>query len=215
MGENLWLVTHNSKLSRKNIGDSYICIKFVICRGMKIIALLGMPGSGKTEVIEYLMRTYHWKKVYFGEVTFDEMKRRCLEPTQANERLVREDLRALHGKEYYARKVVEKLETLKQEAVVLVESLYSWDEFLVLKDRFGENLFTIAVHSSPKIRHARLLNRPKRSLTPEEARSRDYAQIVNLSQGGPIAMADFILVNEGTREELQENADKIIKTIIE
>ena len=181
---------------------------------MKVIALLGMPGSGKTEVIEYLMEKYAWKKVYFGEVTFDEMEARGLAPTQANERLVREDLRALHGKEYYAKKVVEKLEKLSEEKVVLVESLYSWEEFLVLKDRFGENLFTIAVHSSPKTRYARLLNRPKRPLTLEEARSRDYAQIVNLSQGGPIAMADFVLVNEGTKEKLQDEVDKVTENIL-
>ncbi len=181
---------------------------------MKVIALLGMPGSGKTEVIEYLMQKHQWKKVYFGEVTFDEMKLRGLEPIQANERLVREDLRALHGQDYYARKVIEKLEMLSGEDVVLVESLYSWEEFLVLKDRFGESMTTIAVHSSPKTRYARLLHRPDRPLTLEEARSRDYAQIVNLSQGGPIAMADFVVINERGRDELQTKVDEVIRGIV-
>lgn len=181
---------------------------------MKVIALLGMPGSGKTEVIEYLIQKNKWKKVYFGEVTFDEMKFRGLTPTQANERLVREDLRALHGQDYYARKVIEKLEALSEEDVVLVESLYSWEEFLVLKDRFGDNITAIAVHSSPRTRYARLLHRPERPLTLEEARSRDYAQIVNLSQGGPIAMADFVVVNELGRDELYTRVDEVVRQVV-
>jgi hypothetical protein len=32
---------------------------------------------------------------------------------------------------------------------VLVESLYSWTEFQILKRHFGERLHTIAIHASP------------------------------------------------------------------
>ncbi|KKU70706.1 MAG: hypothetical protein UX96_C0039G0001, partial [Candidatus Wolfebacteria bacterium GW2011_GWB1_47_243] len=39
----------------------------------KIIAIIGLSGAGKTEVVEYIIERYGWPKVYFGEVTFDEM----------------------------------------------------------------------------------------------------------------------------------------------
>lgn len=178
---------------------------------MKVIAVLGLPGSGKTEAIHYLQEKLKCPKVYFGDVTFDEMKARGMELTPANERLVREDLRALHGNDYYAKKVIEKLEVLNNEKIVLVESLYSWDEYMALKDRFGEDMKMIAIHASPPTRYSRLKNRPERPLSLEEARTRDYAQITNLTQGGPIAMADYVVINEGSMEEIGKKLDEIIE----
>jgi hypothetical protein len=42
-----------------------------------------------------------------------------------------------------------------------------------------------------------------RRLTPGQARKRDYAEIENIEKGGPIAMADFTVVNEYSLEYLQ------------
>ncbi len=181
----------------------------------KVIAILGMPGSGKSEVIKYLEEKFRYPKVYFGSVTFDEMKRRGLEATQVNEKIVREDLRKKFGKDYYAQKVVEKIKNLERgdAEVVLVESLYSWTEYLVLKKEFGDRMQTIAVYASPKTRYARLKNRKERSLSADEAQERDYAQIENLEQGGPIAMADYLIINENDLENLYRQIDEIIAEI--
>ncbi|NTU66436.1 MAG: AAA family ATPase [Candidatus Moranbacteria bacterium] len=180
---------------------------------MKIIAVIGLPGSGKSELISYLIEKYHWPKVYFGDVTFDEMKRRELPINEKNERMVREELREKYGKLHYADKVIEKIESLRGSEYVIVESLYMWEEYLRFKEEFGDDFVTIAVYASPKTRYNRLMNREYRPLTEEESKSRDYAQIGNLSQGGPIAMADYLVVNEGTKEELVEKTDKVIKNI--
>lgn len=181
--------------------------------GKTLIALLGMPGSGKTEVIEYLLSTRSWPKVYFGEITMEEIKRRGLPLNNENERIVREDLRLIHGKEYYAKKMIEKIDAMNAP-IVLVESLYSWTEYRVLKDRYDDALHTIAVIASPGVRYARLATRPKRPLSPEEAHKRDIAQIELLEQGGPIALADAYILNESNRETLYREVDKIIDAFI-
>jgi len=62
-------------------------------KGRKIIAVLGLPGSGKSEVINFLMKKYGWPKVYFGEPTFEELERLNLPITEKNERMARESLR--------------------------------------------------------------------------------------------------------------------------
>ena len=179
----------------------------------KIVAVLGMPGSGKSEAIEYLMAKHAWPKVYFGDVTFDEMKRRNLERNQANERLVREDLRNLHGDDYYAQEVVKKIEALGDVPVVLVESLYSGDEYRVLKQHFRERFSTIAIHARPSLRHERLIHRPVRPLTLQESEERDWAQLNRLTQGTPIALADYMIVNEGELAELQAKLDAAVEII--
>lgn len=173
-----------------------------------------MPGSGKTEAIEYLMHQYAWPKVYFGDVTFDEMKRRGLERTQANERLVREDLRNLHGDDYYAKEVIKKVEALTDRPVILLESFYSAAEYRVFKERFVDDFLTIAIHARPSLRHERLLHRPERPLTLQESEERDWAQLNRLTQGTPIALADYMVVNEGTKEEFQRKLDEAMNNIL-
>jgi dephospho-CoA kinase len=180
----------------------------------KIIAILGLPGSGKTEAIDYLIKRHNWPKVYFGEVTFDEMKKRGLEINEKNEREVREGLRKEFGLLYYAQKTIEKIEKLPADKNVLVESLYSWAEYLEFKKKFSDDFMTIAVYASPKIRYERLGQRPVRPLTPADCQSRDYAQIENLTQANAIAMADYTVINERTRDDLYCHIDKIVNNSI-
>lgn len=179
----------------------------------KIIAILGMPGSGKTEVIEYLVKKFNWPKIYFGEVTFDEIKKRSLAINEKNERLVREELRKKYGLDYYAKQVYKKINQLKSEKVILLESLYGWDEYKFLKNEFKNNLFTVAIYASPATRHQRLTNRIVRPLSQKQAKNRDYAQIERLHQGGPIALADYTIINEGTQSELYKKIGKIINSL--
>ncbi len=179
----------------------------------KIIAILGLPGSGKSVVINYLTKKLECPKVYFGDVTFDEMKARGLEINEKNEKSVREDLRKKHGIDYYAKKIIKKIDNIN-EHTILVESLYSWTEYLIFREKFKNNFQTIAVYSSPKTRYARLKNRPERPLTAKIAQSRDYAQIENLQQAGPIAMADYTIDNNDKLDKLYKQIDKIAEEIL-
>ncbi|MDP3899990.1 MAG: AAA family ATPase [bacterium] len=177
-----------------------------------IIAIIGLPGSGKTVAIEYLMEKLHCPKIYFGDATFDELKKRRMEINETNERQIREELRAQHGMAAFATVNLPKIETaLETNDVVLIESLYSWEEYLKLKEKFGEQLNLITIYSSPKTRYARLVNRPIRPLTNEDARSRDHSQIENLHQAGPIAISDFTVINEGGVDDLHSALDAILK----
>lgn len=168
----------------------------------KVVAIMGLPGSGKSEAIDHIVKTYKWPKVYFGDVTFDEVARLGLEVNEANERIAREGLRAEFGPFVYADRVIEKIEALDGDEPVVLESFYSWEEYLRFREVYGDAFVGIAIHASPAIRYARLAHRPTRPLSAEEARSRDHSQIENLHQAGPIAMANFLIVNEGTKGDL-------------
>jgi len=180
----------------------------------KIIAILGLPGSGKSEVIDFIIKKYGWPKIYFGEPTFDELKRLSLPFTEKNERMAREGLRKKFGLLFYGREAIKKIKAIKNERIIIAESLYSWSEYLLFKKTFGADFIAVAVYAKPEIRYVRTIRRNKRAMkTIKEARNRDYSQIENLAQGGPIAMADFMIVNEGTRNELKANVDKIINKL--
>jgi len=178
-----------------------------------ILAIVGLPGAGKTDVVEYLMTKTKWPKVYFGDATFDEMKKNGLEINEANERKTREDIRKNLGMGAYAILSLPKIKEHFNNSSVLVESLYSWEEYLEMKKEFGNVFKVLAIYSSPETRITRMVNRPIRPLSREDLISRDYAQIENSHQAGPIARADWTIVNEGTKEELQKAIDNILEKL--
>jgi dephospho-CoA kinase len=95
---------------------------------------------------------------------------------------------------------------------VVIDGLYSWEEYKYLKDRLGGRLHIVAVWSPPG-RYARLLTRSVRPLSAGEARERDYAEIENVNKGGPIAMADYTIANCSTLESLVKQTDDLIKEL--
>ena len=106
-----------------------------------------------------------------------------------------------------------RIEAALAESDVVVDGLYSWEEYQLFRERYGDDFYVVAVWSSPKIRACRLAARQFRPLTPEEMAGRDQAEIENVNKGGPIALADFTLVNESSLEALQEKTRGIISKL--
>lgn len=177
-----------------------------------MVSIVGMAGAGKSEVSRVFEQN-GYTRIRFGDVTDEEIKKRGLEPNEENERLVRELLREKEP-DAYARfnqpKIEQALNSSQGEGRVVIDGLYSWEEYTYLKGLYGENLCLVAVWSSPQTRYERLTKRSNRPLTVEEAASRDKTEIENIAKGGPIAMADFTIVNESSREDLIKEANRIV-----
>lgn len=178
-----------------------------------LLAVVGLPGAGKTVATEYLLGKTKWPKVYFGQAVVDEAARRG-QPGEAGERKVREEFRAKDGLAAMAIANMPAIKKAYENSSVLIESLYGWEEYLEMKKQFGDAFKVLAIFASPATRIARMKNRPVRPLTAEELQSRDYSQIENLHQAGPIARADWMIVNEGDLEELRTELDQILSTIM-
>ncbi len=179
---------------------------------MKVVAIVGMTGAGKSEVAK-VFEKHGFKKVRFGDITDEELKKRGLEPNEQNERYIRQQLRKEHGMAAYAKLNLPRIDSSLKSAHVVIDGLYSWEEYVLLKERYGQELIILAVWASPTTRYARLACRKGRPLTPEEAASRDKAEIENINKGGPIAMADFIVINEGPLEDVKKEMERIISTL--
>ena len=179
---------------------------------MKIVAIVGMPGSGKSEVTGTFEQS-GFVPVRFGDLTDEEVTRRGLELNEENERYVRELLRKEQGMAAYARLNLPRIDAALKKSDVVIDGLYSWEEYIFLKERYGEDFMVIAVWASPKTRYSRLAGRPRRPLTWEEATNRDHAEIENVNKGGPIAMADFIISNESSLADMQKSISRIISRL--
>ena len=145
----------------------------------KIIAIVGMCGSGKSVASE-ILEELGYKKVYFGGVTLEKMKEEGIEITPDNEKKMREGLRSKYGMGAYAIILLPKIKELSKDNNVVLDGLYSWDELKILKDEFGDNLTLIAVIADKNIRYERLSKREIRPFTKDEAIKRDLTE--NLTQ---------------------------------
>ncbi len=175
----------------------------------KVIAVIGMCGSGKSEAVKFFVNN-GYRKVYFGGVVLDEIKRLGLEVNEQNERKVREDLRREFGMGAMAIKSLPMIEKFYTEGSVVIESLYSWEEFKIVKEKFGDSFKLMTIFTAKEIRYARLSKRPYRPLTHVESESRDINEIEKLDKGGPIAFTDYLVINDGTIEELNKNLEKYL-----
>ena len=113
----------------------------------------------------------------------------------------------------YAGLNLPRIDTALQNSNVVIDGLYSWEEYIFLKDYYGKNLYLVAVWASPAVRYARLASRLSRPLTMEEATSRDRAEIENLNKGGPIAIADFTITNDVSLQNMVRQTERIISAI--
>lgn len=180
-----------------------------------------MCGSGKSVVAdEFTAAGFGF--VRFGQLTLDITKERGVSG-EAAEKEIREALRAEHGPAAFAKLNIPKFDAALEKGNVIGDGLYSWSEYKVLKEKYGKKMQVIAVWAPPELRYERISNRHSdknditlrnRNFSKEEAETRDYAEIENIEKGGPIAMADYLLKNTGTKEDLIQETRDIIKKIV-
>lgn len=187
----------------------------------KVICIVGMAGAGKTTIADTLVEN-GFKFLRFGQITLDELKKNNIQPTEERERKIRENFRKKYGMGAFATLNIPKLDRLLKESNVVVDGLYSWSEYKILKEKYGNSMYVICVYAPPDYRYQRITKRSVkgdkdlrfRNFTKEEAEKRDYAEIENIEKGGPIAMADFTIVNIGKIDELKEKTKESLFKII-
>jgi len=180
----------------------------------KILVLVGMPGAGKSTCVDYLTAK-NIPSVYFGGVVVDETRHRFGKVNEELEKQVREELRRKEGKGAVAKRIITKIEALLDSGhkVIVADGLYSWTEYKIFKERWGDNAVIIAIAATRKVRHQRLANRPVRPFTEEEVCAREYAEIEGIEKGGPIANADYTLVNNATPADLLRQFDTVLQEL--
>ena len=179
---------------------------------MKIIALVGLPGSGKSTVAK-LFQEQGFKIIRFGDITEEYLKKSGLSLNEKNERAIRESLRKEHGMEAYAKLNKERIERELKHGSIIIDGLYSYEEFKFLKKEFGDEILLITVDATSEKRHERLGKREIRPLDNKEAVARDKTEIENLNIEKTIEAADSKIHNNFTEDELKEQVECIIEKL--
>ena len=183
---------------------------------VKILAIVGMSGSGKSVAVDHLTAK-GYPKVYFGGMIYKEMEKRGIERTEdgESEKKFREEIRQTEGADWVVRQVIEEAKDLiaAGQKRIILDGVYSWTEYKTLRHEFPGCMTFIAIVVDKNLRYARVAERPERPFDEKAIRERDRSEIENLEKGGPIVAADYYVLNNGTVEEMKKRIDVILKEI--
>ena len=174
----------------------------------KIIALVGLAGSGKSSAVEYLTEK-GFPKIYFGGVIYKAMDEAGIEKTWDNQQKFREEIRRREGKDFVIKRVIKNIHDLVNagQNKIVLDGLYTWSEYKFLKHEFPGQVVVIAIVTPKYLRYQRMAKRIERPMQPHEVDQRDWSEIENLEKGGPIAIADYFIINDGSLEQLHQKID--------
>lgn len=179
---------------------------------VQLITIVGMTGSGKSTVVNYLTEQKKLPKIHMGGIVLKSMENEGIEITPENERVFRESVRAREGKDFVIKRALVQVRDLidSGQRTIVLDGLYTWSEYRILRHEFPDESTLIAVVSPRKLRYQRLARRPERPFNELEAQERDYAEIENMEKGGPIAIADYYLLNDSDETHLFDQLEKVL-----
>jgi dephospho-CoA kinase len=177
-----------------------------------IVGVAGMPGAGKA-VVSRIAKEQDWTIVVMGDVIRDETRSRGLEPAPENIGKVMLKLREEEGAAVVAKRCLPKIAEADSD-MVLVDGIRSLAEMYEFEKNFPQFIL-IAVHSSPETRFERLFRRKRSDDSAGWGgfAERDLREL-SVGQGNVIALADYMIVNEGTLEEYKARIREVLDSVV-
>jgi len=165
-----------------------------------------MPGSGK-DTLSQAIKERGYKVIVMSEV----LKERYAKEALPGERLMdfAFRMRRERGRGFVAELTLEKVDP--KDKVVVINGVRNWEEVEVFR-RVGETVL-IAIHSSPKTRYERLIKRGRvEDKKYEDLAKRDFEEL-QMGIGNVIAMADYVLTNEGDVEDFIKRGIELVEKV--
>ena len=182
---------------------------------MKVIGLTGTIGSGKNVVKNILIKRLNACYITLSDVIKREAKSRAL--NRKNLQNIGNELRKEHGTHILVELALKNLP--KNKETVIIDGIRNLGEVDYLKKKFSENFKLIAVDAERRIRFERLLKRKKEG---DPKSWEEFLALDERDQGKNepsygqqtkkcIRLADFIIMNDGSLEELKSKIERIIE----
>ncbi len=185
---------------------------------MKVIGLTGTMGSGKEVVKDFIKQKYNCYYVTLSDIIKTEMEKKkgTLDRTTLQD--MGNEMRKKYGNHILAMLAVEYLGRDKE--AIIVDGIRHTAEIGYLKRKFGDNFKLVAVDAPQEIRFQRIAsrNRDDPKAWEEFVKADERDQGINEPEHGLhvkdcIEKADFLIVNDGSLEELGNKVNDVIDKI--
>ena len=177
-----------------------------------IIAIVGLPGSGKTDAAAFFKRK-NLPVISFGKIINDYINQKNLPHDENTHKKIREEVRKKYGKEALAILNTKRIrEDLKNNSIIIIEGMRSWEEYLYLKKEFSKvDLVIVCLYTDKNLRYKRISKRNNRF--EHYGEERDINEVIGLNMGPTIAFADYFIKNNYSLEDFYDKLELIYRTI--
>ena len=181
---------------------------------LQILAFVGLSGSGKTTAVEHFTEK-GYPKVYFGGIVYQAMAEAGIEKGLETENAFRVDIRKREGEDFIVKRVIKQIQDLAEAGQhrIIADGIYSWPEYVAMKHAFPGQLHVVAVTAPKAKRYHWLENRPDRPQSHDVTTERDRHEIEDIQKGGPIAAADYFVMNNGSFDHLYEQLEAVAQDV--
>jgi dephospho-CoA kinase len=182
---------------------------------MKVIGVIGLNGSGKDEVVNYLKRRYGTPLISVGDIVREIASKDGVEPTRDNLDAITKICFGKYGEGYFLKQVIEKIRLNADSLKAIgISGIRSPQDVKLVRDAFGKEFILVHVYiSDDKVRFARIRRRGSQrdNSTFEEFLRQDHVseQLFHIREA--INMADYSISNDGSLEDLQREIENLIK----
>ena len=179
---------------------------------MKLIAFVGMPGSGKSEasIVAHSMKI---PVVSMGDVAREEAAKRGLPPTDENIGGIGTALRKNEGMDAISKRCVPKIRAHGGD-VVVIDGTRNIEEVNYFKKQFGIDFKLVAINAPFDLRFERVKKRARSDdMTGIEELKRRDAREKGWGLDKAMELADITLNNTSSLKEFQEEIRKLLRTV--
>ena len=172
---------------------------------MRVVAVVGLPGSGKSEAAT-VARELDIPVVTMGDVIRTECRERGLDPA-THHGTVAQTLRKEHGRAAVADRTIPVVEeALESNDIVLIDGVRSDAELDRFREAFGDDLELIRIDAPDEERAERLELRGRDASASEGGETLAHRDQRELAFGMDAAMeqADTVITNNGTLTSFRE-----------
>jgi dephospho-CoA kinase len=178
---------------------------------MQAIAFTGLPGSGKSEAVA-IAEQHGWTVIRMGDAVRVEAGRRGLQPSDEHLGGIADELRREEGMDVWARRSLSN-EQIDVAGDAVIDGIRNIEEVEFFREAL-DDFVLVAVHASPETRYRRLRERGRSddSASLDELKRRDEREL-RWGIGSVVAMADVVVVNEGTLAAFREKITGLMADI--
>lgn len=184
---------------------------------MLTLGITGTLGAGKGTLVDYLIREKGFAHFSVRAYLLDEIRRRDLPENRDSMVVVANDLRKKHGPSFITDQLFIKAQHQQKPAVI--ESIRTPGEIISLRKE--ENFYLLAVDADPELRFSRIIQRKSETdridfdtFLQNEKREMNSDDPNKQNLQKCIQMADFLLINNQSIEQLNVQLEAILQKIL-
>ncbi|SRR6056297_581669 len=179
---------------------------------MKLIGTVGRIGSGKDTVIQYLHKRCGLPMYSLGDMIRDAAREEQQEITRENLQEIAQRHIKNHGEDFFVRRLIDRL-TEEAPDGAGVAGIRKPLDAKTFRDQYGSDFLLVHVRTAdPEVRFRRIRQRddPRDAEEFEDFLVHDQREEDMFQIGETLRMADEVLANDGSLEDLHQQVEKKI-----